>query len=235
MPLLVITGATRGLGLEFVRQYAADGWDVVAINRRTSDELDALAGAFPVQIVIADLTDDESLRRAVASLPCDKVDLLINNAGTMGDQSMAEAGVSHQAFGTFNRDEWLRVFNLNVCTPMAIAERLVDKLAAAKDPVVVTLSSMLSSNALNTIGNFYAYRASKAAVNSMMKSMGVNLKERGITCIALHPGWVRTDMGGPGGHLDAPESIRGARKTIAALTLADAGRFLAWDGKEMPY
>lgn len=235
MPLLVITGTTRGLGLEFVRQYAADGWDVVAINRRSSDGLDALASAYPVQIVIADLTDDESLRRAVASLPYDKVDLLINNAGTMGDQSMTDAGFNHQAFGAFSRDEWLNVFNLNVCTPMAIAELLVDKLAKAEKPVVVTLSSMLGSNALNTIGNFYAYRASKAAVNSMMKSMGINLKERGISCIALHPGWVRTDMGGPSGDLDAPESIRGARKTIAALSLDDAGRFIAWDGKEMPY
>lgn len=106
----------------------------------------------------------------------------------MGDSTMADVGLSHQAFGTFNRDEWLRVFNLNVCTPMAMAELLVDHLAAADKPVIVTLSSIVGSNALNTIGNFYGYRASKAAVNSIMKSMGMNLRERGITCVALHPG-----------------------------------------------
>ncbi|MFT7287438.1 MAG: NAD(P)-dependent dehydrogenase (short-subunit alcohol dehydrogenase family) [Halieaceae bacterium] len=235
MPVLVITGATRGLGLEFVRQYAAEGWDVVAINRGRSEELDALAKDFPVQLLRADLTDDDSLRDAVAQITQEKVDLLINNAGTMGDSSMADAGLQHQAFGTFNRAEWLRVFDINVCTPMALAELLVGKLAAAQNPLAVTLSSILGSNELNTVGNFYGYRASKAAVNSIMRSMGINLKDRGITCVALHPGWARTDMGGPAADLDATESVRSARRTIAGLTLDDAGRFLAWDGKAMPY
>jgi len=235
MPTLVITGANRGLGFEFVRQYAADGWTIVAINRRSSTELDELAGTHPIEIVTADLTDDESMRAAVQRIGHPVVDLLINNAGTMGDGSFSESGFEYQAFGTFNRDEWLRVFNINVCTPMALTELLVDKLEAAENAVVVTLSSMLGSNELNTMGNSYAYRASKAAVNSITKSLGINLAARGIVCVALHPGWVRTDMGGPDADIDAVESVTGMRDTIANLTSADSGRFLAWHGDAMPY
>ncbi len=235
MPLLIITGANRGLGLEFVRQYAAEGWEIIAINRRSSDELDALASEHSITLLAADLTDDRSLQRAVDSIEQDAVDLLINNAGTMGHGSFAETGFDYQAFGTFDRDEWLRVFDINVCTPMALTEMLVAKLEAADAPVVVTISSMMGSNTLNTMGNSYPYRASKSAVNSMMKSMGVNLRDRGIVCVAMHPGWVRTDMGGPDAHIDPTESIQGMRAAIAKLTIDDAGRFLAWDGNEMPY
>jgi len=103
------------------------------------------------------------------------------------------------------------------------------------EPVVANISSMLGSNELNTMGNSYAYRASKAAVNSITRSLGINLKPRGITCVALHPGWVRTDMGGPNADIDATESINGMRATIAKLTLEDSGRFLAWHGGAMPY
>ncbi|MGI9238845.1 MAG: SDR family oxidoreductase [Woeseiaceae bacterium] len=235
MPTLIITGANRGLGLEFVRQYAADGWTIATINRRSSDELDTLAAQHSIQIVTADLTDDEDLRRAVAEIDVPSIDLLINNAGTMGNGSFSAEGFRYQAFGTFNRDEWLRVFSINVCTPMALCELLVDRLQAADKPVVATLSSMLGSNALNTLGNVSGYRASKAAVNSITKSLGINLRERGISCVALHPGWVRTEMGGPDADIDAPESVRGMRHTIAALTPDDSGRFLAWTGDAMPY
>ena len=233
MPVLVITGANRGLGLEFVRQYAADGWTIVTINRRSSVELDALAERYPVRVLSAELTDDASLRDAVGRIDHAAVDLLINNAGTMGDGSFAETGFEYQPFGKFNRDEWLRLFDINVCTPMALTELLVDRLEAADSPIVVTLSSMLGSNELNTMGNSYAYRASKAAVNSIMKSMSINLQ--GITCIALHPGWVRTDMGGPQADIDVVESISGCRQTIAKLTPEDSGRFLAWNAAAMPY
>ena len=235
MPVLIITGANRGLGLEFVRQYAADGWTIVTINRRSSNELDALADDYPIEIIAADLTDDASLRHAVQQIRHDAVDLLINNAGAMGDGSFADSGFEYQAFGTFNRDEWLRVFDINVCTPMAITEMLADRLEKSRQPVVVTLSSMLGSNALNTMGNLYAYRASKAAVNSIMKSMGVNLQQRGITCVAVHPGWVRTDMGGSQADIEAPESIAGLREAIAGLSLEDSGRFLNYRGETMPY
>ncbi len=116
-----------------------------------------------------------------------------------------------------------------------LTELLHPKLQTAERPAVVTLSSMLGSNTLNSHGNMYAYRASKAAVNSMMKSLGMNLKADGIISIAMHPGWVQTSLGGPNAELTTAASVSGMRKVIAGLTLRDAGRFLAYNGKEMPY
>lgn len=235
MSVAVITGANRGLGLALTRSYLDDGWRVIAMIRSGSAELDTLAKEYPLTILETELTNDTSLARSVAQIDDAKVDLLINCAGTMGNATFGSEGFACQEFGAFDRAEWLHVFDLNVCTPQALTELLIDKLEAADGGIVVTLSSMLGSNALNTAGSIYAYRASKAAVNSIMKSMGINLAERGVTAIALHPGWVRTDMGGPDADISVEESIAGIRKVIAGLTLADAGRFLAWDGREMPY
>ena len=235
MPVAIITGANRGLGLEFARQCLEDGWRVIAVNRSLSDALSVLAENRPLQVIEADLTDDESLAAAVAKIEEPGIDLLVNNAGMMGKASFADVGLDYQVFGSFDRDEWRRVFEINVFTPMALTELLADKLEATDKPTVVTLSSMLGSNALNTMGNIYAYRASKAAVNSIMKSMGVNLGSRGIICVAMHPGWVSTDMGGPGADLNPDESVAGIRRVLAGLTIGDSGRFLAYDGSEMPY
>ena len=235
MPVVIITGANRGLGLEFARRYAKDNWQVITINRRSSPELDALAAEHAVRIIEADLTSDASLVQAVDAIDVDAVDLLLNNAGMMGDGSFADVGLDYQKFGTFNRDEWHRVYDINVCTPMALTELLVDKLQAAKRPVVVTVSSMLGSNKLNNFGNSYAYRASKSAVNSIMRSMGINLRERGITAIALHPGWVRTELGGDTADLSVEESVDACIRTIAGLELRDGGRFVAYSGEDMPY
>ena len=235
MPTAVITGANRGLGLELTRQYLNEGWNIYTISRSHSDALDNLAKNRALTCLQANLTNDERLREAVAKIDSESVDLLINNAGMMGNGSFAETGLGYQSFGNFDRDEWLRIFDINVCTPMALSELLVDKLATAQRGCVVTLSSMLGSNAMNTIGNIYPYRASKAAVNSIMKSMGINLHERGVIAVAIQPGWVRTDMGGPHADIEAPESVQGMRATIARLTLEDSGKLFAYDGREMPY
>ncbi len=234
MPLAVITGANRGLGLGLTKSYLEDGWRVVAMNRSSSAELDALESEYPLTILLTDLTDDAALARAVEQIDARTVDLLVNCAGTMGWKYFADVGFEYQLFGTFNRQEWLDVFNINVCTPQALTELLVDRLETAGGKVV-TLSSMLGSNAMNTVGNIYAYRASKSAVNSIMKSAGVNLGRRGITAIALHPGWVRTDMGGPDADISVEESIAGMRRVIDGLSPEDGGRFYAFDGSEMPY
>ena len=235
MPVAIITGANRGLGLEFTRQCLEDDWRVITINRRSSGALDTLAERHPLTILEADLTDDASLARAVEQIAEPKIDLLVNNAGIMGDASFAEVGVAYQIFGSFDRDEWHRVFDINVCTPMALTELLADKLEAAERPIVITMSSMLGSNALNTMGNVYAYRASKAAVNSIMKSMGRNLGPRGIICIAMHPGWVKTELGGPNAEISPERSVAGMRRVLNGLTIVDSGRFIAWDGSDMPY
>ncbi len=235
MPLAVITGANRGLGFGLTKSYLGDGWRVIAVIRSSSEQLDALAADYPLTILQSNLTDDRCLAQAVAQIEDEAVDVLINCAGTMGRATFEEVGFEYQVFGAFDREEWLEVFDLNVCTPQALTELLADKLEAAEAGRVITLSSMLGSNALNTVGNIYAYRASKAAVNSIMKSAGANLGVRGIIAIALHPGWVRTDMGGSDADISVDESVSGMRAVIDGLTLDDAGRFYAWNGKEMPY
>lgn len=233
MPTAVITGTNRGLGLEMLRQYAEDGWTVYALNRSRSDALNALAGKHAVHLIDTSLTDDEELRGAVAKIDADSIDLLVNNAGTMGNGSVSEEGMEYQKFGTFDRQEWHDVFDINVFTPMALTELLADKLSGGGK--VVTISSMLGSNAMNAFGKLYAYRASKASVNSLMKSLGVNLKERGIVCIAVHPGWVQTDMGGPNAEVSPENSVTGLRKLIGELTKKHAGGFFDYKGKALPY
>ncbi len=233
MPTAVITGTNRGIGLEMTRQYAEDGWTVYALNRSRSDELNALAKEHAIHLIDTSLTNDDELAAAVAKIDADSIDLLVNNAGTMGNGSVSEDGMEYQKFGNFDRQEWHEVFDINVFTPMALTERLADKLENGGK--VVTISSMLGSNAMNGFGKLYAYRASKASVNSLMKSLGVNLKERGITCIAIHPGWVQTDMGGPNAEVSPEDSVRGIREVVASLSAKHAGQFLDYKGKELPF
>ena len=232
MPTVLVTGANRGLGLEFARQYVEDDWNVVAVCRRSSAALDALRGE-KLGVRRADLTSDRELEGLARSLSGLTLDVLINNAGTMGDSTFAESGTATQAFGSFDRDEWLRVFDINVCTPMKLAELFAARMREGGR--IVTISSMLGSMGLNTIGGLYAYRASKAAVNSVMKSMGIDLERRGVIALALHPGWVRTDMGGDAADVDAPTSVRGMRAVIDGLGPDDAGRFIAYNGEMLPY
>lgn len=235
MATAVITGANRGIGLEFTRQYLADGWRVIALLRESSEELDALADDGSLRIITAELTDDDSLRAAVDSIDEERIDLLINNAGMMGDGVDTHTGRVFQPFGHFNRDEWQQVFDINTFTPMALSELLVEKLRAAEKPVIATISSQLGSIANDLSGGMYAYRASKAAVNAIMKALSINLKDDGIVCLSLHPGWVKTDMGGPNAEVPVRMSVSGMRNVIARATLARSGDFIAYDGRKLLY
>ena len=140
-----------------------------------------------------------------------------------------------QKFGTFDRDEWLSVFNINVCTPMHLAELFAEQIASSDHGRMVTVTSMLGSMGLNTIGSIYGYRASKAAVNAIMKSMAIDLASRGIIAIALHPGFVQTDMGGKGAEISPAESAEGMFSVIDGLTPADSGKVFAWNGDHLPW
>lgn len=239
MPNVLVTGANRGLGLEFARQYAADGWRVIACAREPSaaTELTALAdrSGGRVEVRGLDVTDHaavESLASALAGTP---LDLLLNNAGTMGHDRFAEKGMEAQRFGATDYDDWIEMLRVNVLAPMKLAECFVEHVAASEQRRIVTLTSMMGSNGQNRVGGFYAYRSSKAAANAVMRSMGLDLRGRGIVALPLHPGWVRTGIGGPRAELDVATSVTGLRQVIAGLTLEDAGRFYQWDGRELPW
>ena len=231
MPTVLITGANRGLGLGLTRVYLEDGWNVIAAGRAASPELENLA-CDHLDIRSCDLTDDEALAALADSLSESTIDVLINNAGMMATGGFDD---DVDKFGQFDRELWRKVFDINLFTPMRMAELFIDHIAGSTRGRMVTISSMLGSMELNNFGSLYAYRASKAGVNAIMKSMAIDLADRGVITIAMHPGWVQTDMGGAGAAIDVTTSVTGMKAVIDKLTPESSGKFLSYDGSEMPW
>ncbi len=239
MPTILLTGANRGLGLEFVRQYEADGWRIHACARDPDGaaDLKALvekaAGRITAhELDVADFAAIDALANRLRGTP---IDVLLNCAGWMGTRSFAREGVSVQQFGASDFEEWESVFRVNTFAPMKMAEAFVEHVASGEQKKIVSLTTIMASLAKNTIGGFYQYRASKAGLNAIMRSLAIDLGKRGIIAIPIHPGWVRTDMGGPKADIDAPTSVAGMRKVIAGLTAEQAGRYWTYEGKELPW
>jgi len=231
MSTVLVTGANRGLGLEFARQYAADGWNVMAGCRdpgsaKALGQLAAASGG-KLRVLALDVTDTASVRDSAKSLSGEAIDVLINNAGVGSPKG--------QRLGSLDYAAWARVLDVNTLGPMRVVEAFLDSVAKGGDRKIVTVTSAMGSIADNASGGSYAYRSSKAAVNIVMKSLSIDLAPRGITCVVVHPGWVRTDMGGPGGKIDPPESVAALRRLIAGLKPEDSGRFFNYDGKTYPW
>ena len=228
---VLVTGANRGLGLEFVRQYAESGWKVHAACRtpKSAKELKALQGQHSdrITIVALDVTDAASVRAGAAQLRGEPLDLLLNNAGVGSPPG--------QKIGSFDYAAWARVIDANVLGPARMIEAFVDNVAKGRDKRIVTVTSRMGSIADNSSGGSYAYRSSKAGVNAAMKSFSIDLAPRGITCVVVHPGWVRTDMGGSSGKLAPAESVKSLRALIAGLTPTVSGKFYNFDGEEIPW
>jgi len=240
VPTILVTGTSRGLGLECVRQYAEAGWTVLACARHpdASSPLQTLASAHSsrVKTLALDVEDHAAIDRLAHELDGTTIDVLLNSAGTMGRGSFAKDGLAFGSFGHSVFSDWEKLFRLNVMGPMKMSEAFVRHVARSEQKKIVTLTSMLGSVAINRVGSLYAYRASKAAVNAMMKSMSIDLaKSYGIAATALHPGWVRTELGGPRADIDVETSVAGMRKVIEILTLETAGRFWVYDGSELPW
>jgi len=231
MPTVLITGGNRGLGLEFARQYAADGWQVFAACRApdAAKELHQLAteSGERIRILKMDVTDAASVRAVAVELNGQPIDLLLNNAGVGGPRN--------ERIGSLDYAAWARVLDANTLGPMRVVEAFLENVARGSQKRIVTITSGMGSLADNTSGDSYAYRSSKSAVNMVMKSLAIDLAPRGITCVVVNPGWVRTDMGGPQGKLSPAESIKALRSVIAALRAEDSGRFLNYDGKPYPW
>jgi NAD(P)-dependent dehydrogenase (short-subunit alcohol dehydrogenase family) len=222
MPTILITGANRGLGLEFARQYAAEGWRVIGTVRDPlSGRAASDAGA---EVYVADVSDPASITRLKNALGGVELDILLNNAGIYGEQ---------QSFGAVDPDAFLRTIRTNTLAPLKMAEAFAGNLSGRK--IIASVSSLMGSIAENTSGNWYGYRASKAALNMVMKGLALDLKDQGVVAIALSPGWVRTDMGGPNAPLDPPTAVAGMRSVLDKVTLNDSGKFFHFDGRELPW
>jgi NAD(P)-dependent dehydrogenase (short-subunit alcohol dehydrogenase family) len=224
MPSIFITGANRGLGFEFARQHAVDGWEVVATCRRPEDV--AQLTDLGVEVVALDVTDFPAVSSLAARLGGRAFDVLLNNAGVYGE---------HQEFGKLDPAEWERVLRVNVIGPLKVAEAFLPHLAAGDRKVMAFLTSRMGSIGDNNAGGSYIYRSSKAALNAAVKSLAIDLRPRGIAAVVLHPGWVRTDMGGAGAPLEPTESVAGLRRVISAVRLADSGSFLDYTGASLPW
>ncbi|MCZ6859745.1 MAG: SDR family oxidoreductase [Alphaproteobacteria bacterium] len=224
---VLITGAGRGIGLELARQYAADGWRVRATCRDTKGA-SALEGVYgDVLIHRLDVTEGVQVAALARDLKGEPIDLLINNAGMTGARD--------RSFGNLDYDIWEEVFRVNALAPVRVAEALVDLVAASERKLIVSISSRMGSIDANNDGGSYSYRSSKAALNAAMKSLSIDLAGREIMVVVFHPGWVRTDMGGKSASLSAKQSAEEMRAVIDRLTLSDSGRFLNYDGTDIPW
>ena len=219
MPTVLITGANRGLGLEFARQYVADGYEVIATVRDSSPELDAL-GVRIEQLDMADLDAVAGFGRRVEQL-----DLLIANAGTYGPKSVESAQ---------DGSGWLKAFAVNTVAPFLLAQSLLPQVTRSKGKLI-GISSQMGSIADNDSGGFIAYRSSKAALNAAWRSLAIDIRSRGVAAAVLHPGWVQTRMGGPSALIEPSESVSGMRRVIDGLGTDQSGRFFAYDGAEIPW
>jgi len=228
---VVVTGANRGIGLEFVRQYLAADCHVVAGCRRPPEatELTALGGsaAGQLQVLQLDVTDPGSVAGFAKALDGRPVDLLINNAGVYGPKGVGLDNLATQA--------WLDVFATNSIAPLQLTSALLANLKASQGACVIGISSRMGSIADNTSGGAYIYRSSKAALNAALASAAIDLREHKICIGILHPGWVETDMGGANALIDAAASVTGMRQVIAKLDLTKSGGFFSYDGSTIPW
>lgn len=224
MSTYLVTGANRGLGLELARQLAARGEDVIA-TARDPDRAPELAG-LGVQVELLDVSDAGSVGALVRRLEGRAIDVLVNNAGI---------GVGRSSLGSLDYDELQRAFEVNALGPLRVAEALLDNLRRGERRLIASVTSKMGSIADNGSGGSYAYRASKAALNMIARSLSVDLGPEGFTCVVLHPGWVRTAMGGDAASLGVDESVRGMLEVLAGLTPARNGQFLDYSGATIPW
>ena len=226
MPTVLITGANRGIGLEFARQYAEAGYRVHAACR-TPESADALGSLGKgVKLHALDVTDHGRIEALADGLEGEAIDIVINNAGIYGDQ---------QELGKIDYAAWEEVMRVNTLAPLKMAECFLPHLEAGKMKMIASLTSRMGSIAENDAGGVYIYRSSKAALNAAARSLALDLAPRGITVIVFHPGWVKTDMGGAGALIDAETSVGGMRAVIAGAGPKDSGRFFNYDGTEVPW
>jgi NAD(P)-dependent dehydrogenase (short-subunit alcohol dehydrogenase family) len=231
MKTVLVTGANRGIGLEFARQYAADGWRVLAgcRNANSAQALQLLMRDMKdrLSLVEIDVTETGSIQRAAVEGDQGAIDVLINCAGVMGK--------SDQTLGTIDYGDWAHVLDVNVMGPARMTEAFLQRVARSSRRTIVTITSGMGSLADNTSGGYIPYRTSKAAVNMLMRSAAIDLVRQRITCVVINPGWVKTDMGGRGATLTPEQSVSAMRRLIEGIGPKDSGKFYNYDGRECPW
>ncbi|MDW8369114.1 MAG: SDR family oxidoreductase [Geminicoccaceae bacterium] len=224
MPNVLVTGASRGIGRGLAARFAAQGWQVIACARDPA-AIEVAGGA--VERHALDVTDPASIAGLAAELGGRPLDLLVNNAGIYGPRDTRLGSIDYAAFRT--------VLETNTLGPVRLTEALLSNLRAGARKTVVTVSSIMGSIAQTQSPGALIYRTSKAAVNMAMRSIAMELAPEGFTVVLVHPGWVRTDMGGPDATLDVRTSVDGLVRLIERLRPGDNGRFFGYDGGPLPW
>jgi NAD(P)-dependent dehydrogenase (short-subunit alcohol dehydrogenase family) len=236
MATVLITGANRGLGLEFARQYAGEGWEVLATARdpETSKELFGMPKKFPkLTALLLEVASEESIQDLADELDGKPIDVLIYNSGIYPRDG--------QKIGEIDYQSWREALEINVFGVMKMTEALLENVAASDRKQIAAISSSMASlkavqsDSVGQAGTSYQYRSSKSALNMAMSILAKELEPRGISVVMIDPGWVKTDMGGPCAELTPEKSIRGIRKVLAGNPEALSGKFLGYDGEERPW
>jgi NAD(P)-dependent dehydrogenase (short-subunit alcohol dehydrogenase family) len=226
---ILITGANRGIGLEFVRQYSNKNTHIIATvrNHQDIDELTNLSKEYSIDINCLDLEDKQQINQFTNKLANKTIDIFINNAAYYGPKGLK--------LGEIDEQEWQRVFYINSIAPLLLAQALTHNIKLGRDKKLIFISSKMASISDNQSGGSYLYRSSKAALNSVVKSLAIDLKKHGIKTLCLHPGWVKTRMGGPNALISSSESVDKMRKVIENLTNSQSGQFINFDGKPISW
>jgi NAD(P)-dependent dehydrogenase (short-subunit alcohol dehydrogenase family) len=228
---VLITGASRGIGLEMVKYGVEQNWRIFACCRhpQQADSLLAVARLANgrVSVHVADMDELATVQALAYELRNEAIDILVNNAGVYGSDK--------NRFGNVDVTSWLNTFQVNSIAPLKLAEALIEQVRMGDKKIIACISSKMGSMADNGYGNSYIYRSSKAALNAVVKSMSIDLKDEGIKCVALHPGWVKTDMGGPNAEITTRECVTSLFNIILSLQPEDSGRFIDIDGTDIPW
>jgi NAD(P)-dependent dehydrogenase (short-subunit alcohol dehydrogenase family) len=231
MKTVLITGANRGIGLEHVRRFAERGAHVFATARSPADakELKALIAEQEgrIEMLAYDASDSGAPARLKAALGDAPLDLLFANAGASGGNS--------QSFGSVDVDNVLQLIRINALAPLKLVEALAGNVACSQRKLIAFQSSLMGSVGDNSSGGYYAYRLAKGALNMIAKGVANELAPRGVIAVALHPGWVRTRMGGESAPVSVDECVAGQQRLLDSLTPGESGRFFNYDGKQLPW
>jgi NAD(P)-dependent dehydrogenase (short-subunit alcohol dehydrogenase family) len=226
MANVVITGANRGIGLELAKQHAEGGDRVYAFCRSPAgaEALNAAAAASGGKLTVhaMDVGDPASIKAGAAELGGAPVHVLINNAGVVGGPK--------QGLEDIDFDAWIDAFQIMTIGPLRVVQAFLPNLRAAGGAKIMTVTSQLGASTW-PYGGMYAYSTAKAAVNKVMQILALDLKGDNVIASMVHPGWVKTDMGGPGADITPQESASGIKSVIAGLTMADTGKFYKWNGE----
>ena len=229
-PTILITGANRGIGLELTKQFAEDGWQVLACCRNPADagQLQALGEQNPaIELHALDVTNYQQMAALADQMGHRPIDILLSNAGIYGSKGTG--------FGEVDAQEWRQVLEVNTIAPFMLVQTFVEQVAASQQKLVAVISSKVGSIADNSSGGSYIYRSSKTAVNQVVKSLSIDLADRDISVISLHPGWVKTDMGGPNGEISTDESVVGLKSILQSAGPAQSGQFIEFNGSSIPW